>query len=80
MLINSAAAKSGMKDLTDGVSLPVLQDTSKADVFDLYNASKWYIYIVDTNGIPRFIHYSLNLDDERDRLLDEIAGLVKEAQ
>ena len=80
MLINSAAAKSGMKDLTDGVSLPVLQDTSEADVFDLYNASKWYIYLVDSQGIPRIIHYSLDLDGERDRLLDEIAALVKEAQ
>ena len=80
MLINSAAAKSGMKDLTDGVSLPVLQDTTKDDVFDLYNASKWYIYLVDAKGIPRIVHYSLDLDSERDRLLAEIAALVKEAQ
>ena len=80
VLINHAAAESGMKDLTDGVSLPVLQDTDEADVFELYNAEKWYIYLVDDHGIPRTIHYALDLDGERDRLLSEIAALVKEVQ
>ena len=80
VLINSAASADSLKDLVDGVSLPVLQDTSEADVFDLYGASKWYVYLVDAQGNPRTIHYSIDLDGERDRLLAEIAALVKEAQ
>ena len=69
-----------MKELIKGVSLPVLQDTSEADVFDIYGAEKWYIYLVDRDGIPRTIHYSINLDSERERLLSEIAALAAEGE
>ncbi len=80
MLINQAGVESGMPDLSAGVSLPILQDTTEAGVFDLYGASKWYVYLVDATGVPRIIHYSLDLDSERDRLLAEIAALVEEAK
>lgn len=80
MIINQAGTEESMPDLSDGVSLPILQDTTTADVFDQYGASKWYIYLIDAQGIPRTIHYGLDLDSERDRLLSEIAALVKEAQ
>ncbi|MFT5684883.1 MAG: hypothetical protein ACI8RZ_005828 [Myxococcota bacterium] len=80
MIINESGTEESMPDLADGVSLPILQDTSEADVFDEYGASKWYVYLIDAQGIPRTIHYALDLDSERDRLLSEIAVLVKEAQ
>ncbi|MDG1478023.1 MAG: hypothetical protein P8R54_00465 [Myxococcota bacterium] len=80
MIINHAGTEESLPDLADGVSLPILQDTSTEDVFDQYGASKWYIYLVDSKGVPRTIHYSLDLDGERDRLLSDIAALVKEAE
>lgn len=60
------------------VSLPVLQDTDEADVAELYGAEKWYFLLVDREGLPRTIHYSLDLGTESDRLLAEIAELVEE--
>ena len=59
------------------MSLPVLQDTSDDDVADAYGASKWYIYLLDREGIPQVIWYELDLEDERDRLLEQLAGLVE---
>ena len=80
MIINHAGTEESLPDLADGVSLPILQDTSTEDVFDQYGASKWYVYLIDSQGIPRTIHYSLDLDNERERLLSDIAALVKEAK
>jgi len=61
--------------MTDGVTLPVLQDTSKDDAADAYGASKWYIYLIDAEGIPQVIHYSLDFPDEAERLVTEINTL-----
>lgn len=80
VLLNQAGVESGLPDLTEGLTLPVLQDTSEADVFDLYGASKWYLYIIDAQGIPRFLHYTVDMDGERDRILAEIAELAEEAR
>jgi len=80
-MINLPGYESGIEDLTDGVTLPVLQDTDELEVAENYGASKWYVYIIDRSGIPRYVHYSMDLDgDEADRLLSEISTLVKEAQ
>jgi hypothetical protein len=43
-----------------------------------YGASKWYLYLVDRSGVIRTIHYTLDLDAERGRLLSELAALVGE--
>ena len=77
-IINLPGYESGLVEMTDGVDLPVLQDTTSDDVADAYGASKWYIYLVDRDGYPRRVFYQLDLDDERDRLLAEIAALVEE--
>ena len=80
-LINLPGYESGIEDLTDGVSLPVLQDTDDTEVAESYGASKWYVYLIDRSGHPRYVHYSLDLDgDEADRLVSEINELVKEAK
>lgn len=77
--MNEAGYETGVPEMTEGVTLPVLQDTAEADVFTTYGASKWYVYLIDRAGTPRFIHYSLDLDGEdRARLLAEIATLVAE--
>ncbi len=76
VLINQYGAESGLVDLTENVTLPVLQDTPEDAVFSAYNASKWYIYLVDTDGRLVLLHYEMELDDEEDRLLAEIAAVV----
>ena len=60
------------------VALPVLQDTIEAYTAASYGAEKWYLYLVDAAGIPRYVHYEIDLATERDRLLGEIATLVAE--
>ncbi len=62
--------------MTDGVTLPVLQDTLEAGVFSAYGASKWYIYLIDPQQQPVLLHYEMDLDAEQERLLAEIAAVV----
>jgi len=64
--------------MAEYTTLPILQDTTEAGTADCYGAYKWYIYVIDKRGIPRHIHYSLDLNTERERLLSEIAALVAE--
>ena len=78
LLINLPGYEEGIPDLTESCTLPVLQDTTKDDVAEAYGAEKWYIYLIDREGKIRYIHYSLDLSSERDRLLEEIALLVAE--
>ena len=65
-----------LPDLISRTTLPILQDTSAQGIATCYGASKWYLYLVDRSGVVRTIHYSLDLDGERERLLTELAGLV----
>ena len=60
------------------MTLPVLQDTAKVQAEIEYGAAKWYIYILDRQGIPRVIHYEMDLDEDRQRLLDEIQAIALE--
>ena len=76
IVVDLPGYEGGMGELVAGVSLPVLQDTSSDGVADAYGAERWYIYLVDRQGVPRVLHYGLDLDAERDRLLGEIAELV----
>lgn len=66
----------GIPDLIAGTSLPVLQDNGASNIAGCFGASKWYIYVVDREGIPRYIHYQLDLDSERNRLFVELAALA----
>ena len=74
-IINLKGTEDGIPDLTETAQIPVLQDTSTARISTCFGASKWYIYLVDKAGVVRFIHYQLNLETERDRLLTEVAVL-----
>ena len=65
--------------VSDDVFLTVLQDTTTDDMAEQYGAEKWYFTLVDKQGIPRLIHYSLELGSEGDRLLAEIAELEAES-
>ena len=38
-------------------------------------AEKWYIYIIGTDQKLKLLHYALDLDDERARLLEEISAV-----
>ncbi len=62
------------------MTLPVLQDTNEDGVADAYGASKWYIYLMDAQGVPKTIWYELDLDTERDRLLSEIQAVAEGAR
>jgi len=76
ILINLPGFEDGIPALTEACTLPVLQDTTKDGVAHEYGAEKWYIYLINREGKIRLIHYSLDLNNERDRLLEEIAVLV----
>lgn len=73
LLINSIGSESGLPDLTAGVSLPVLQDTTTALTFEAYGAEKWYLYAIDAQGVVRALHYELHLPEGEARLLELLA-------
>lgn len=77
-IIALADGESGIPDLTEGVTLPVLQDTTEAAVQAQYGAQKWYFYLVDREGRVRWIHYKLDLYGGRDRMIAEIETLRAE--
>ncbi len=77
-IIALAAGESGLPDLTEGLTLPVLQDTLEDGVQTAYGAQKWYFYLVDRSGRVRWIHYKLDLTGQSDRLVDEVATLLAE--
>ena len=77
-MINLIGTEEGIPDLTESSQVPVLQDTATDRIATCFGASKWYIYVVDKTGHPRFVHYKLNLDTERERLLAEVALLTGE--
>jgi hypothetical protein len=78
VIIHVEGGESELDALTEysgTVTLPVLQDTSEADVETAYNAEKWFFYLGEPDGTLRYVHYQLDLDSERDRLLAEIDEL-----
>ena len=75
-IVNKSGYESGLDEMAEVTSRPVLQDTTADGVFDDYGASQWYIYLVDREGITQTLWYALDLDGERDRLLGEIETLV----
>ena len=77
-IIALSAGQSGLETLTDGISLPVLQDTEQAAVADQYGAQKWYVYVVDRTGQVRWIHYRFDLTNHADRLVAEVDALRAE--
>lgn len=77
-IVALAAGESGLPDLTQGLTLPVLQDTPEAAVQDRYGAEKWYVYLIDRDGRVRHIHYKFDLTNHADRLLAEIDQLIAE--
>jgi len=62
------------------ITLPLLQDTSEVDLEQTYGAAKWYFYLGDTAGNLQYVHYELDLDDERERFLAEISALSSGAK
>lgn len=77
IVINSAGAEDGLPELTDGVTLPVLQDTTDADTFESYGATKWYLYFIGQDGTPQILHYHMDLPADEARFLafiDALAG------
>lgn len=77
-IIALPAGESGLPDLTQGLTLPVLQDTPEAAVADGYGAEKWYVYLIDKAGRVRHIHYKYDLTNAGDRLVNEIDALIAE--
>ena len=80
IVINSIGSEEGMPDLTDGVSLPVLQDLTSTLIFEAYGADKWYTYFIDAQGVPRILHYELHLPDAEARLLEFVAQMNQESR
>ena len=77
VVINSRGSEEGLPELTDGVTLPVLQDTTSDDVYGHYGATKWYMYFIGKDGAPHRIHYHMDLPEDEARFLsfiDELAG------
>ena len=75
ILINQSSAKDSIGELAENTTLPILQDTADQAVATQYGAEKWYIYLIGTDQKLDLLHYSLDLDVERDRLLSEIAAV-----
>ena len=71
-MINLIGTEDGVPDLTESSQIPVLQDTAADRIASCFGASKWYFYLVDKTGEARFVHYKLDLESERERLLAEI--------
>jgi hypothetical protein len=76
ILINLPGFEEGMPDLAAQTSLPILQDTAEKGTAKCYGASKWYVYVIDAEGVPRYVHYQIDLSAERDRLMNEIATVA----
>lgn len=68
-----AGSEDGLAELIAGTSLPILQDTTEDKAANCYGAQKWYIYVIDPSGAVQTVHYSLDLNGEADRLLNEIS-------
>jgi len=75
VLVNQASAAESIGELAENTTLPILQDTSDQGVASQYGAEKWYIYLIGADQKLKLLHYSLDLDDERDRLLTEITAV-----
>lgn len=73
LVVNSIGSDAGLPDLTDGVDIPVLQDTAEAQAFTTFGASKWYVYLIDPQGRLRWLRYGISMPEEQDRLLEQIA-------
>ncbi len=69
-----------MQSMTEAITLPVLQDTVEDGVAKEYGADKWYIYVVDRAGDVRYLHYYVDLNAERERLVAEVNELLLEAE
>ena len=77
MIVNLPEYAADVAELFGG-PVPILQDTLEEQTANLYGAAKWYVYLIDREGNPRYVHYEIDLATERDRLLGEIATLVAE--
>ena len=75
ILINQYSAADSIGELAENTTLPILQDTSEQAVANQYGAEKWYIYLIGGDQRLKLLHYSLDLDAERERLLQEIADI-----
>jgi hypothetical protein len=72
------AAAESLPELADGHDLPILVDTEALDLESAYGAERWFIYLLDRDGIPQTLHYSLNFATEADRLVAEVDSLLAE--
>ena len=79
LIVNFTSSASSVDDINDVTDLPVLQDDSHADMAEHFGASSKYFYVIDSEGLPRRVWYYLDYESERDRLLSEVATLLKEA-
>jgi hypothetical protein len=75
VIINLPGFEESLPELSSRTSLPILQDTDTEGVAKCFGASKWYVYVMNRSGVPRFIHYQIDLAGERNRLFLEIATL-----
>ncbi len=80
LVVNLPPYDDALADLTDATDLPVLQDDSDVDMSGGWGAAKGYVYVLDPEGLPRFIHYSINFDSERERLVAEVLLLLEEGR
>ena len=70
LVINDYRAEEYVDDVED-FDLPILQDTEAADVFGLYEAYSYDMFIVDREGFLGF-KVTRHPLDERDETLEEI--------
>ena len=78
LVVNMPGYESYLPDLVEGITLPVLQDTSEKLVTEGVGGYKWYVYFVDADGTLRWLHYYLDLPgSERERFITEVESLVE---
>ena len=79
--INEAGYESGNDSMTEGRTLPLLQDDETQDVWDLWHVEYRDVVVLDAEGYPELIYNltenNLAETDLYQELLETLQGLVE---
>jgi hypothetical protein len=73
LIVNAVGDEAGVP-LVEGCDLPILQDTETEDVFGLYDAYDYDVFVVDREGFVGYAGTGIHPLDDPDGLLETILG------
>ncbi len=73
MLVINREGEQGSIDDIEDYDLPVLQDTGEADVFGLWGASSYDLFVVDRAGFVGYAEPGAHPLDEEDHFLEVLS-------